>query len=510
MTEKKDILLILPPLKPMFRSIDLVYVYFEKISSGNQLKFLPIPNGIMSIGALLEHEGYAVGYYDFCHFESNQNLKDLIETLIEKYDPKIVGGYSYTSHLNGLRKVFHTFKQISPEIKTIAGGPHVTFLDLQTINEFNGDLDVVVRGEGELTTLELVSNVVKGKPYDTIRGTTNARKQNPMRKLLSEEELMNLPPINLDLIPKNELNKPLYFSIHCSRGCPNRCSFCAESHFWCYKLRVRSVNTVINEITMINDKYNVFFDFGDSNLPIIKSFDDLTNQISKINLKNSLGMVLIRANLVNDARIDSLKKMLNDHPKAYITIGVENASDKILKLMRKPSWDIQYSALKKIKENDFNSIPSWMIGFPGEDLETMTYNLKCLNFLNENNLIQTTIFSIFIPTPGTEPFFNPEKYGIKIHTLNWDFYDRAVFPPPYSLIDKNGRIILSSEQIWAYYISMLTLQKNWRLKKAPNIYKEIDPEIFLNNLQENPIFYNVSPTESDITTYEDYGGLINN
>ncbi|MFX1450705.1 MAG: B12-binding domain-containing radical SAM protein [Promethearchaeota archaeon] len=508
MTEKKDILLILPPVKPMIRSLDLVYTFFEKISSSNKMRILPIPNGILGLGTLLEHEGYSVSYYDFCHFETKQNLRDTINSLVKKYDPKIIGGYSYTPYINGLKKVFHIFKQINPNIITIAGGPHVTFLDIQTIKEFSGALDVVVRGEGEFTTLELISEIIKGRSYENVKGTTNYKKVNPNRNLLSDEELANLPPINLNLIPKTELKKTLYFSIHCSRGCPYNCTFCANPHFWGYKLRFRPIDAIINEIKTLNDKHHVFFDFGDTNLPLIKNFGELVKEIREINFKNSLGMVLMRANLVNDARLDLLKNMLLDHPKSYITVGVENASDIILKNMRKPLWNIQYLALRKIKKTNIDSIPSWMIGFPGETVETMTHNLKCLNHLNENNLIQTAICFIFIPTPGTEPFSDPKKFGLKLNTKNWDFFDRAIFPPPYSLTNEKGKIILSSEQIWAYYISIITLQKKWRLEKYPQLYEKIDLEDFLKYLQKNPIFYNVNPSESDIITYEDYGGII--
>ncbi|MHA1380317.1 MAG: B12-binding domain-containing radical SAM protein [Candidatus Helarchaeota archaeon] len=510
MTEKKDILFILPPVKPIIRSLDLVYTYFEKISGINKMKLLPIPNGIMSLSSLLKHNGYSVAYYDFCHFDTNQKLTDLIKSLVNKYEPLIVGGYAYTAYIQGLKEVFRNFKKINPNIITIAGGPHVTFLDIETIHEFNGVLDVVVRGEGEFTLLELVSNITKEKDFEDVQGTTNVKKRNPDRKLMTNEELKNLPPINVDFISKKELKKPLYFSINCSRGCPYNCTFCVNPHFWKHELRFRSIESIINEIKILNEKYNVLFDFGDTNLPLIKDFEELTKKIGQINFKNSLGMVLMRANLVNEERLALLKNLLRDHPKSYITIGVENASDKILKNMRKPSWNTQYSALKKLKQNNFKSIPSWMIGFPGEDLDTMLHNLNCLNFLNKKDLIESAICFVFIPTPGTEPFSNLEKFGIKLNTKNWEFYDRAIFPPPYSLVDKNGKIILSSEQIWAYYISIITLQKKWRLNKNPKIYHEIPPDDFLIYLNQNPAYFSVNPAECNITTYTDYGVEQNN
>ena len=51
-------------------------------------------------------------------------------------------------------------KEACPSATVVFGGPHATFMDEQILSE-NLEVDVVVRGEGEQTLLELVDVVSK-------------------------------------------------------------------------------------------------------------------------------------------------------------------------------------------------------------------------------------------------------------------------------------------------------------------------------------------------------------
>jgi hypothetical protein len=67
---------------------------------------------------------------------------------------------------------------------------------------------------------------------------------------------------------------------------------------------------------------------------------------------------------------------------------------------------------------------------------------------------------IWIHIPGSPPFHTPKQFGVKIHSYNWDFCDRAVFPPPYSLYDIDTRkVALTDFQIWGYFLTMRYLQR---------------------------------------------------
>jgi radical SAM superfamily enzyme YgiQ (UPF0313 family) len=125
----------------------------------------------------------------------------------------------------------------------------------ETLQEIQ-DADFIIFGEGEETTLELLDWISrKGAPnqLSEIRGLAwrneNSIVENPPR-----------PPINdLDALPfpdRTLIDRTLYQtksflnysnktgSIHTTRGCPGRCTFCASGHKLRARLRSRSIATM--------------------------------------------------------------------------------------------------------------------------------------------------------------------------------------------------------------------------------------------------------------------------
>ena len=510
-TNKVDALFIIPPIKPVPRPLDLSYTYFEKLNSANNSSYVFVQVGPLSIINVLEDEGYSVKFFDFNHFKSKDTLKGTIESLVNLYDPKIILAYSYTACIPGLKKCLKILKKLNPNIYTIVGGQHVTFLDIETFKEFGESLDFIVRGEGEKTIIELCKNLFNGNNFGEINGitykTNGKLKKNQDRRLMTPEELKNLPNLNLKSYPKEELSKSLYYSINISRGCPYNCIFCSNPRFWNRRLRFRPIDQIIKDISFLNDKYNVYFDFGDSNLPINKKiFQELITKFQKeLKLKNDFGMILIRSNLVNEERMQMIDRFIKDNRSAYITVGLENSDPQVLKIMKKPSWNIQHQALRKIKEYGMKSIPSWIVGLPGENLNTMARNISMLNKLNEEKLIDSTSLFIFSPLPGTPPFHEAEKYGVFIHHFNWEYFDRAIFPPPFSIKDmKTGHISLTSEQIWNYWLFMVETQNRWRKNSRKTEKIPVDFKKFLRFIKNNPIFNKINPSEGKINVYKDF------
>ncbi|MHA1314456.1 MAG: B12-binding domain-containing radical SAM protein [Candidatus Helarchaeota archaeon] len=504
---KIDFLMVLPPAKPFPRPLDLTYPFYEKIEYQKKLNILPLQAGALRITTILNSEGYGVAYHDFCHFSGASTLRETVKSLIKKYDPAIIGGYSYTALMSGLRRIFTLAKEINPNIITIAGGPHVTFLDSESLIEFSGNLDIVVRGEGEKTIVELLPLLKSEKSIDGVRGITYYKnlsiKRNNARNLMSNDELSSLPLLDLSAIPKKELNRPIYFAMSVSRGCPYQCTFCINPRFWNGQLRFRPVDHVLEEVKMLEAHHDVLMDFGDTNLPIkLNIFEDLVKKFNKEQFRRvKIGMVLIRSNLCDDVRLSLTNNLIKDQYNAYVTIGIENSHESILKLMHKPSWDIQLSALKKIHQKRMRNVPSWMVGFPGEDLETMTHNFRTLNSLHDDNILDSAIVFIYVPIPGSPPFNNPEKYGIKILSRDWDLFDRAIYPPPYHLFNpKTGKITLTNKQIWSYYITMLEIIRRKRVEDG----EEIKILEYLKLIEEKPQYINFNPVDGDVNFYEDF------
>ncbi len=158
------------------------------------LKMQLSPNlGLAYIAAVLERDGFDVQVLDAA--AENLDFDGVIER-IRAYSPSVVGAGGQTPVSQRSMTIFARAKrEISQDIVTVAGGPHFTFTDRESLAECP-ELDVIVRGEGEETMSRLCKKVAAGEPLDDVRGITwrNGRGEavrNPDR-----------PPIaNIDSIP---------------------------------------------------------------------------------------------------------------------------------------------------------------------------------------------------------------------------------------------------------------------------------------------------------------------
>ncbi len=506
MTSSIDVLFLVPPMKPILRPLDIIYNFFNH--SKNTRNIISVQLGLLSIAGNLLKEGFSCQYHDLGHFKGKKTLFATISDLIRKYNPKIVALTSYTSNFNATLKVVDIVKEIDPNNLICVGGPHVTFLDKISIDESNNKIDVVVRGEGEQVMRNLVYEYLKNSSIksieENVQGITTKNKRNADQKLLSNEQLDELPLLPLDLIPQKERTNFIYIPLSLTRGCSYKCTFCTNPLFWRRKVRFRSPEKVIEDILFAEKLFpKRLFEFTDTILPYnVTHFENLVHLYKKL-ANTPIKFALTRANLTDNKRLHLMKLLLQD--EGFVSIGVENGNQKTLDLMGKPSWEIQYKALRKLKSFGLASMPTWMIGFCGENISTMNENLQKLEYLNKEDLIFSAIMNIWIPLPGSLPFLNPKKFGVKIHSYNWDFYDRGVFPPPYSLFDlSTGEITLSDAQIWSYYLSMVALQNKWSNKKHFIKGRKIHPSQFIKTIIKdlNLLFFPPGG-ESNNTIYED-------
>ena len=84
-----------------------------------------------------------------------------------KKSPDIVGITATAVTLKNALDIVESIKRANPDIITMVGGPHVTYLSSETL-EACPELDIVAIGEGEETALELV-RALKGFSRDHTR-----------------------------------------------------------------------------------------------------------------------------------------------------------------------------------------------------------------------------------------------------------------------------------------------------------------------------------------------------
>lgn len=153
----------------------------------------------------------------------------------------------------------------------VAVGGHTPSLAWRETLSACPGIDAVVRGEGELTFLELVEKVLGGRSWQDTRGIAFLRDGspvvNPPRDLIAD--LNDLPPPDHDLLP-HVLSQGGHATVYSSRGCYGNCSFCSIKAFYNLasgpKWRAMSPEAVVDEIERLHRDYGADeFRFSDDN-----------------------------------------------------------------------------------------------------------------------------------------------------------------------------------------------------------------------------------------------------
>lgn len=136
-----------------------------------QIKY-PCAPALLVLAAVLEKK-YSVNVISLDVEKKKLNSDDWLTIAIREISKKTKYGImiSFVStELTQLYNFTELIKKEKKELKIIVGGVHATYNDFQLMQNFN--IDYIIRGEGELTTLELCDAIVTNKDVKNIQGIT--------------------------------------------------------------------------------------------------------------------------------------------------------------------------------------------------------------------------------------------------------------------------------------------------------------------------------------------------
>jgi radical SAM superfamily enzyme YgiQ (UPF0313 family) len=306
-------------------------------------------------------------------------------------------------------------KRVFPECNTVIGGPHATIMPDEVLE--NTKVDFVVRGEGEVTFLELCKMIsTNSNSYSTIDGISFRNNgeivHNKARAL--ESNLSRFPFPAKDLFPERD-KYPLHTfgNMVTSRGCPFDCTFCGAKNIWTRNVRTRDLDDVINEIVSLRTQYKIpYLSFCDDSFTVNKKY---VTQLCKKMIEHKIGLFWTCT-----TRIDLLDKDLLRLMKragcSSVAIGLETGSDRMLKIIKKGiTMDQFYEGAKLLRKCGMAYYVYLMIGFPDE---TEADILKTIEFAKDNRASALT-YSIFTPYPGTEAYRRAQELGLIGGGIDW-------------------------------------------------------------------------------------------
>jgi radical SAM superfamily enzyme YgiQ (UPF0313 family) len=371
---------------------------------------IPImPMGLSYLASVLEHNNHEVQILDLL---VSRYSKEKIKNKIEEYQPDIVGVTSVTLNYPVASDIFKYAKSVDKDIITIIGGPHVTFAPVETLTEAPW-IDIVVRGEGEMTMLDIVSGK-KLADIDGIAYRDGSIKITRERRLI--ENLDELPLPAKHLFP---LSRYLALDVHASiltgRGCPFNCIFCVGSKMGGRRVRYRNPKLIVDEVEQALASGFREINFEDDHLTLNhQHLNALCDEIIARGLKFNWS-AFSRVDTVNSEILHKMKQA----GCTWLLYGVESGNQEILDTIKKKITLAKVrDAVNMAKENGIGILASFIVGLPGETLETMRQSMQFAQGLGTSYG-----FHVLSPFPGTEVREKAAEYGIQILTSDWTKYD---------------------------------------------------------------------------------------
>jgi radical SAM superfamily enzyme YgiQ (UPF0313 family) len=385
--------------------IALIHPPFSK-GDVRKLDICSPPLGLAYIGAFLRESDHRVSIIDA---EIERLNKAQILERVNRAD--LVGITTTAPTYNSALELTNLIKQSNNNATVVLGGPQATFLDRECLER--SAADAVVRGEGESTMLDIATSIESGVITDvegiTVReGDTIVR--NPDRKLIPD--LDDIPFPARDLLHMEKYSPVNSTGIVSSRGCPFKCIFCASSKLYDKKFRSRSAQNVYEEVTQLVSQGYTNVTMLDDNFILNKErafkFADL---VEENNLKFEWSCTG-RVDFIDEDLLQRLREVGCNG----LFFGVESASNDTLKLIKKGfTTDQVTNAFNVLKNYDYTTTASFMIGLPGDDPGKVADTITLAKQINPD----LAMFSVTTPYPGTELYENIDDYDLEITIDDW-------------------------------------------------------------------------------------------
>jgi radical SAM superfamily enzyme YgiQ (UPF0313 family) len=289
------------------------------------------------LAAVLRQHGYAVEIAPF----STAEEMDAVVRRAQITQPRLVGlSIIFQYRAPEFLALAEQLRQVLPDAHITTGGHFATFTAPELLRDYPA-LDSVVRGEGEMTLLELMRQLDAPDAWDSILGLSFRRDgrvvNTPPRPLIADLDTLPFP--SRDTPPQQHLGIGVS-PIVGSRGCYRDCSFCSIRAFYGSGRgplqRFRSVPNLVDEIENLYHAFGVrFIIFNDD-----EWFPPGDARLARINTLQSelarrdLDIIMSIKCRADDVEEDVFRRLLEmGVVRAYV--GVESGSEASLRRMNK-------------------------------------------------------------------------------------------------------------------------------------------------------------------------------
>ena len=363
-------------------------------------------------------------------------------------------------------KVVELARKINPEIRTILGGVHASFM-YEEMFSLSEAIDFIIRGEGEETIVELLDAVsgngdlgrVKGIAYRSGSGIS----VNPPRPLMQSFDglpmawdLLDWSDYKYYIIPGSRLG-----AICTSRGCDKDCTFCSQQKYWQKTWRARTPEDIVQEMLTLRDKYgvNVVLFTDDYPTPDRQRWERLLDLIIEKNMDMKILMETRAADIIRDEDI------LHKYKKAgiiHIYVGTEATEQSSLDYIKKDlSIEESKKALALLRAVGIITETSMILGFPDETEDTIARTLELAIEFNPD----FAHFLALAPWPYSDIYEDLKEYVVVRDYRKYNLIDPILKPKNMTLEELDRAIVDCYRAFYMNRYAEMSLEEKDEFKK---------------------------------------------
>ncbi len=417
--------------------------------------------GFVYIAGSLREAGYEVDYYDAM---SLWHKWPDIKKRIEEFQPDVIATTSFTASIVKALELCNLAKQINPSVITVLGNVHAAFCYDEILKEDNGTLDYIVRGEGEVTLVELLDCLNAGGEPGAINGLAFWRNGGVVvtPKAPYIHDLDSLPTawdlVEWPIYTYRAKNNARLAIISTSRGCKSQCSFCSQQLFWERSWRARSAGNVVDEIEMLSRNYGVQVAMLSDELP---TFDrERWEKILDLMIERQVPVKLLMETRVDDILRDA--DIMWKYRKAgvdHIYVGVEAGSQETLDLFKKDTEVVQSKqAIDIINNADIVSETSFVLGMPDDTPESIAQTIELAKHYNPD----MAFFLAIAPWPYAELYPQLEEFVFTKDYSKYNLVEPVIKPKNMTMEELELELGKASQKFFMHKFRNLHQLTPWK------------------------------------------------
>jgi anaerobic magnesium-protoporphyrin IX monomethyl ester cyclase len=398
---------------------------------------------IAVLGSFLHKHGMTFDYINQFKYEQDE-LKQKLEA-----NEYLLVAISTTLYVTDgpIKEIVKFVRSFNSRALIIVGGPYIKN---RTVDNDNKSLerefvsiggDIYVRSaEGQAALVNVIRALKEGRPLETVdnivfrralserhaaaeaRGrrslalvdvaqprTASVETEFVFNETSVEDNSLEENPINLELFGGGSVNG--YFSLSTAKSCPYACLFCG------FPSRAGEYRYL--DVAAVEQRLNGLHERGVHTL----TFLDDTFNVPKARFKDMLRMMIRNrygfawnSFYRSDQGDEETIALMAESGCEGVFLGIESASDKMLKLMNKTSRKKHYSAaIPLLRKHGIYTHANFIVGFPGETAETVQ---ETLDFVREHK--PDTYKSQLWYADNTSPIWKKkDEFNIQGIGFNW-------------------------------------------------------------------------------------------